>query len=121
GCKSPGRFMFRRFPVQWNDYYEIQPDLNGRAFDLYRNCYFIQESDMTDQVQITIDQEVYDRLQILMVPPIGDANAVIKALLYHNGSDSPAAVALKADGQHFTYEQELERSRQGVYESGGGT
>ena len=76
---------------------------------------------MTDQVQITIDQEVFDRLQMLMVPPISDANAVVKALLYHNGSDSPAVIALKADEQHFTYEQELERSRQGVYESGGGT
>lgn len=76
---------------------------------------------MTDQVQITIDQEIYDRLQMLMVPPISDANAVIKALLYHSGSDSPAVIALKADEQHFTYEQELERSRQGVYESGGGT
>jgi hypothetical protein len=84
-------------------------------------AYFIQESNMTAQVQITIDQEVYDQLQMLMVPPVSDANAVIKALLYHNGSDSPAVVALKADEQHFTYEQELERSRQGVYESGGGT
>jgi hypothetical protein len=85
------------------------------------NRYFIQESNMTDQVQITIDQEVYDRLQMLMVPPISDANAVIKALLYHNGSDSPAAVALKADEQHFTYEQELERSSQGFYDGGGAT
>ena len=64
--------------------------------------------------------QVYDRLQMLMVPPVSDANAVIKALLYHNGSDSPAVVALKADEQHFTYEQELERSSQGVYESGAG-
>ena len=76
---------------------------------------------MTDQVQITIDQEVYDRLQMLMVPPISDANAVIKALLYHNGSDSPAVVALKADEQHFTYEQELERSSQGFYDGRGAT
>jgi hypothetical protein len=97
------------------------PDLNGRVFELYRNCYFIQESNMTDQVQITIDQEVYDRLQMLMVPPVSDANAVIKALLYHNGSDSPAVVALKADEQHFTYEQELERSSQGFYDGGGAT
>jgi len=76
---------------------------------------------MTDQVQITIDQEVFDRLQMLMVPPISDANAVIKALLYHKGSDSPAVVALKADEQHFTYEQELERSSQGFYDGGGAT
>lgn len=76
---------------------------------------------MTDQVQISIDHEVYDRLKMLMVPPVSDANAAIKALLYHDGTTSPAAIAVAADQQHFTYEQELERSRQGVYECGGGT
>lgn len=77
---------------------------------------------MTDQIQISIDQDIYDRLQMLMVPPINDANAVIKSLLYRNdGSDSWAAVTLVSDEQHFTYEQELERSSQGVYECGGGT
>lgn len=76
---------------------------------------------MTDQVQITVDQDVFDRLQLLIVPPINDANAVIKALLSNEDSDSPAVVALKADEQHFTYEQELERARQGVYDSGGAT
>lgn len=76
---------------------------------------------MTDQVQITVDQEVYDRLQMLMVPPISDANAVIKALLFHDGGASRAAVALAADEQHFTYAQELERSSQGFYDGGGAT
>jgi len=76
---------------------------------------------MTDQIQITIDREVYDRLQMLMVPPISDANAVIKGLLYHDGHTSRAAVALEASEQHFTYAQELERSSQGVYDCGGGT
>ena len=76
---------------------------------------------MTDQIQILIDREVYDRLQTLMVPPISDANAVIKELLYHDGRTSRAAVALEAAEQHFTYAQELERSIQGVYECGGGT
>lgn len=76
---------------------------------------------MTDQIQITIDREVYDRLQMLMVPPISDANAVIRELLYHDGRASPAAVALGAAERHFTYEQELERSSQGVYDCGGGT
>ena len=55
------------------------------------------------------------------VPAVTDANAVSKALLYHKGSDSPAVVALKADEQHFTYEQELERSSQGFYDGGGAT
>jgi hypothetical protein len=76
---------------------------------------------MTDQIQITIDREVYDRLQMLMAPPISDANAVIKELLYHDGRTSPAAAALEASEQHFTFAQELERSSQGVYECGGGT
>lgn len=76
---------------------------------------------MTDQIQITIDREVYDRLQMLMIPPISDANAVIRELLYHDGRTSPAAVALEASEQHFTYAQELERSSQGIYECGGGT
>ncbi len=76
---------------------------------------------MTDQIQITIDRDVYDRLRMLMVPPVSDANAAIKALLYHDGRASPAAVAVEADEQHFTFAQEVERARQGVYECGGGT
>jgi hypothetical protein len=76
---------------------------------------------MTDQIQITIDRDVYERLQMLMVPPISDPNTAIKALLYHDGRASRAAVALESDERHFTYAQELERSNQGVYECGGGT
>ena len=87
-------------------------------------CYLVPlelESDMSSQIQISIDQDVYDRLQMLMVPPISDANAAIKALLYHDGRASRAAYAVEADVQHFTYAQELERSSQGIYECGGGT
>lgn len=76
---------------------------------------------MNDQIQITIDRDVYDQLQMLMVPPINDANEAIRALLFHDGRASPAAVAVEAQGQHFTYAQELERSSRGVYECGGGT
>jgi hypothetical protein len=76
---------------------------------------------MTEQIQITIDRDVYDRLQMLMVPPFSDPNAVIKQLLYLDGHDSPAAVALGASEQHYTYAQELERSSQGIYDCGGGT
>lgn len=76
---------------------------------------------MTDQIQIHIDQDVYSQLQMLMVPPNNDANAVIRELLFQDGRLSRAAVALEAAEQHFTYEQELERSIQGVYECGGGT
>ena len=76
---------------------------------------------MAEQVQISVDRDVYDRLQMLMVPPISNANAVIKALLFHEGRASRAALALQADAQHFTYAQELERASQGVYEAGGCT
>ena len=76
---------------------------------------------MTDQIQISIDRELYDQLQMLMVPPFSDANAVIKELLYLDGRTGPVPVALGAAEQHFTMEQELERARQGVYESGGAT
>lgn len=76
---------------------------------------------MTDQIQINIDKDTYDRLQMLMVPPFNDANAVIKGLLYHEGTASRSAVALEASEQHFTYAQELERTNLGMYECGGGT
>lgn len=76
---------------------------------------------MPDQIPIFVDRDIYDRLQTLMVPPVNDANAVIKGLLYHDERTSPAAAALGAAEQHFTYAQELERSIQGVYECGGGT
>ena len=73
---------------------------------------------MSNQVQITIDREIYDRLQMLMVPPISDANAAIEALLFHDGRTSRAASALESSEQHFTYEQELERAQRGVHDSG---
>lgn len=76
---------------------------------------------MTDQIQISVDRDIYDRLQMLMVPPISDANAVIKELLSYEGHASPASVALGAKEQHFTMEQELERERQGIYDCGGNT
>lgn len=76
---------------------------------------------MREPVQITIDREVYDQLQLLMVPPMSDANAVIKSLLIREGRASPAAIELSASEQHFSYTQELERARAGVYECGGCT
>ena len=76
---------------------------------------------MTDQIQISVDREVYDRLLMLMVPPFSDANAVIKELLTQDGRASHAAVALGASEQHYTMEQERERTRQGIYDGGGNT
>ncbi|HEY6022010.1 MAG TPA: hypothetical protein VIY48_19735 [Candidatus Paceibacterota bacterium] len=76
---------------------------------------------MSDQVQVYIDREVYDRLQMLMVPPISDANAVIKELLYHDGRASAAAIDMESAAQHYTFAQEIERALQGYYDSGGNT
>jgi hypothetical protein len=76
---------------------------------------------MTDKIQVTLDREVYERLQQLMVPPVSDVNAVIKSLLFHDGHDSRAAVAMETQGRHFTLAQELERANLGIYEYGGGT
>jgi hypothetical protein len=81
----------------------------------------IKESDMTDQIQIVIERDVFERLQQLMVPPISDVNAVIKSLLFHDGHASWATIALEAEGRHFTFAQELERASQGIYDCGGGT
>jgi len=44
---------------------------------------------MTDKVQVVIDRDVYERLQMLMVPPFSDANAVIRELLIRDGRGSP--------------------------------
>jgi hypothetical protein len=76
---------------------------------------------MPNQVQVMIDQDIYERLQMLMVPPVSDINSAIKALLYHDGRASPAAIALGAAGQHFTYAEEMERTLMGIYDGGGGT
>lgn len=76
---------------------------------------------MSEQIQISLDQDIYERLQMLMVPPVSDINAAIRTLLFHDGRTSAAAIATEAGTQHFTYEQELERARMGVYDSGGAT
>lgn len=76
---------------------------------------------MSNQVLISIDPEVYDRLQMLMVPPISDANAVINELLNHDGRASKAVIEMGAASKHYSYEQEIERSLQGYYDCGGNT
>jgi hypothetical protein len=76
---------------------------------------------MSNQVQISIDRDIYEQLQLLMVPPISDANAVIRELLLQEGHPSPAALAVGAREHHFTMAEELERSLSGVYTGGGDT
>jgi hypothetical protein len=76
---------------------------------------------MSEQVHISLDQDVYERLQMLMVPPVSDINAAIRSLLFHDGRSSKAAIAAGAETQHFTLAQELERASMGVYDCGGAT
>ena len=76
---------------------------------------------MSNQVQVTIDQDVYDRLMLLEVPPIDDINSAIKSLLEYEGHPTPAALSLGAAGHHFTMAEELERSKMGIYDGGGNT
>lgn len=71
---------------------------------------------MSEQVLINVDAEIYNRLTQLMVPPIDDVNAVIRELLFHDGHDSRAVVALQAAERHFTMEEELQRASAGVLE-----
>lgn len=74
---------------------------------------------MTDKIQISIDRDTYERLQMLVVPPVSDVNAVIKELLFQEGHASPAFIAVGATEHHFTMAQELERNRMGIYDCGG--
>lgn len=76
---------------------------------------------MSESIQITIDRDVYDQLRMLMVPPLSDANAVIKSLLVEEGHASSAVLGVAASTRHFNYAQELERAKAGVYDFGGGT
>lgn len=76
---------------------------------------------MSESVQITIDRDVYDRLQLLMVPPISDVNSAIRSLLLAGEHATPAALQVEASTRHYSYAQELERARAGVYDSGGCT
>lgn len=76
---------------------------------------------MSNQVQVTIDQGIYDRLMLLEVPPINDINGAIKSLLEYEGHPTPAATSLGAAGHHFSMKEELERTMAGVYDCGGAT
>jgi len=76
---------------------------------------------MSDQIKISVDRDTYERLQMLMVPPVSDANAVIRELLLQEGHASPASVAVGVSEHHYSMAQELERNRQGIYDCGGNT
>jgi hypothetical protein len=74
---------------------------------------------MDKQVQVMLDQTVYDRLLELRVAPYSDINAVIERLLFHSGHKSREAIQLEAEEHHYSFEEELKRDRDGVYASSG--
>ena len=80
--------------------------------------YEHEEKNMSNQVQVMIDQDVYDRLQLLMVPPVNDINGAIRSLLEYEGHPSPAVLALSGSW-HYSMAEELERAQSGIYEGGG--
>ncbi len=73
---------------------------------------------MAKQVQVTLDQAVYDRLLELQVPPFNDINAVVEQLLYRKGRKSREAAQVE-DDRHYSFEEELQRDRDGVYAGSG--
>ena len=74
---------------------------------------------MGNQVQVFLDQKVYDSLLQLQVPPYSSINDVVKRLLFHSGHKSREVIELESEEKHFTFEEELERSRAGVYDTAG--
>ena len=74
---------------------------------------------MANQIEVSLDQEVYDRLIELQVPPYNRVSDVIERLLYHGGRKSKEAIALESEEHHFSYEEELERANEGIYDSSG--
>jgi|GEM_PF-830994 len=74
---------------------------------------------MSEQVQVSIDRKIYDRLLELEAPPYSNINAVLDRLLYHSGHASREATALEREEHHYTMEEERERSSAGVYEGSG--
>ncbi|MCU7892746.1 MAG: hypothetical protein KZQ78_14505 [Candidatus Thiodiazotropha sp. (ex Ustalcina ferruginea)] len=74
---------------------------------------------MSNQVQVSLDQAVYDRLLQLQVPPYNDINSVVERLLFHAGRKSNEAIQLEAEELHFSFEEEVQREMDGVYAGSG--
>ena len=69
---------------------------------------------MGKKIQISVSQEVYDRLTELRVPPFTDMNDVIEALLFQEGRKSRASNAVEVQGNHRTMEEEFKAAESGV-------
>jgi hypothetical protein len=79
----------------------------------------MEDMAMADQVQIMVDRDVYDRLLSLQVPPYSDINAVLDRLLFHAGRKSREAIALEADERNYTFEEEIQRAKEGLMSGSG--
>lgn len=74
---------------------------------------------MANQVQVLLDQKIYERLVQLQVAPYSSINDVVERLLFHSGHKSNEAIDLEAEERHFSFEEEIERTKAGVYDTAG--
>lgn len=75
---------------------------------------------MTEQVQISIDKDVYQRLQELCVPPVNSINDLLRQFLINEGKGkTKEAMRLEASVSHRSMEEEKKAAETGVYDSSG--
>jgi hypothetical protein len=74
---------------------------------------------MTNQVQVSMNQDTYKLLQELCVPP-DDINTVLNKLLYSSGKiKSPALLDVEGEMKHRSFEEEIKATEDGVYSGSG--
>lgn len=74
---------------------------------------------MADQAQITIERDVWDRLEELRVPPLNDISEVPRSLIYNASGKATRTVQETAAKHHNTYDEEVEVYNEGHYSSSG--
>jgi predicted CopG family antitoxin len=70
---------------------------------------------MNNQVNVTLDKNVYDQLARLQAESGHEMSEVIGRLLFHG----ERKMRLEGEETHYTMEQELQRERDGVFASSG--
>lgn len=74
---------------------------------------------MNEQVQVSLDKRLYDRLVELESPPYNTINDVIERLLFHAGRPSREVIALESEKPRYSMEDELKRADEGKFGSSG--
>jgi hypothetical protein len=74
---------------------------------------------MGTQVQVFLDEKVYNTLLELQSPPDGSINDVLERLLFHEGQKSNELIALEREAKHYSFDEELERTSAGIYSTAG--